>query len=196
MTENERHGRLHWFRPEELDDEQRAYYDRLLATPRDKNHLVDEHGRLEGAFNARLLDPQVGTAIQEVGSALRFFAKLTDRQKEIVILSVAAYERSDYEWHGHTPSAVRAGLTLDELEHIRTGSPAPTLSEDEQIARRVAAELLSTRDLSDETFGEASMKLGLPELFDVISLVGHYQHTAMSLRAWRVPLREGDEPVL
>ncbi len=60
------HGRLPWLRPDELDEEQRAYYDRLLSGPRDRDTVVDEHGRLHGAFNARLLDPAVGTAIQQL----------------------------------------------------------------------------------------------------------------------------------
>lgn len=190
-----RHGRLPWFRPDELDEEQRAYYDQLMATPRDKSHFVDPAGRLEGAFNARLLDPPVGTAIQEVGSALRFCSKLSARQREIVILSVAAHERSDFEWHGHAPVAAKAGLSDEELECIRTRTPAPTLPEADRVAREVAEELLATRDLSDETFAEAEAVLGLPQLFDVVSLVGHYQHTAMSMRVWRVPLRRGDTPV-
>lgn len=70
MTE-EPHGRLPWLRPGDLDDEQREYYDRLLNSPRDRASYVDDQGRLHGAFNARLLDPPVGTAIQRLGAALR-----------------------------------------------------------------------------------------------------------------------------
>jgi 4-carboxymuconolactone decarboxylase len=50
------HGRLHWYTPDELDADQRAYYDELLSGPRDPRGLIDEEGRLTGAFNARVLD--------------------------------------------------------------------------------------------------------------------------------------------
>lgn len=189
------HGRLPWFRPEDLDAEQRAYYDRLLATPRDRSGFVDDEGRLQGAFNARLLDPPVGTAIQELGAALRFGSKLADRQREIVILTVAESEQCNFEWHGHAEAARRAGLSDDELEALRTGAPAPSLSADEQVVRRVARELLGERDVSDELFAAVMDSIGPVAMFDIVSLVGHYLHTALAIRVWRVPLRAGDEPV-
>ncbi len=37
--------------------------------------------------------------------------------------------------------------------------------------------------------------IGTVALFDIVSLVGHYLHTALALRVWQVPLRPGDEPV-
>lgn len=194
MTE-ESHGRLPWLRPGELDEEQREYYDRLLNSPRDRAAYVDDEGRLHGAFNARLLDPPVGTAIQQLGAALRFGGKLTAGQREIVILTVAQWHRSDFEWHGHAHGARTAGLTDDQLAALRAGSDVPGLSPPERLAREVAWTLLRTNDLSDAEFDAAQAVLGLPALFDVISLVGHYSHTALALRVWRVPLRPGDEPV-
>jgi 4-carboxymuconolactone decarboxylase len=191
----EPHGRLPWLRPGDLDDEQREYYDQLLNSPRDRASYVDDQGRLHGAFNARLLDPPVGTAIQRLGAALRFGGKLTARQREIVILTVAQWHRSDFEWHGHARGARAAGLTGDQLDALRTGADVRGLSSPERQAREVARTLLRTNDLSDAEFQAAHAALGLPALFDVITLVGHYCHTALALRVWRVPLRPGEEPV-
>jgi 4-carboxymuconolactone decarboxylase len=87
------HGRLHWYTPDELDADQRAYYDELLSGPRDPRGLIDEEGRLTGAFNARVLDPKVGMVIQELGAALWFGTVLTDRQREVAILTVAEAEQ-------------------------------------------------------------------------------------------------------
>ena len=67
----DRYGRLPWFRPGDLTAEQRNYYDRLTSGPRNKASLLDTQGRLKGAFNARLLDPPVGTAIEQLGAVLR-----------------------------------------------------------------------------------------------------------------------------
>ncbi|HEY1819055.1 MAG TPA: carboxymuconolactone decarboxylase family protein [Trebonia sp.] len=185
-----RYGRLPWFEPADLDDHQRAYYERLLAGPRDRASLTDADGRLYGAFNARLLDPPVGTAIQELGAALRFGGELSARDREIVILEVAASERCEYEWAAHAKVARRAGLTEDELEGLRSGADVPSLSPHEQSVRRTARALIIGRDLSDEQFTAAEEQIGLVSLFDIISLVGHYQHTAMALRVWRTPPRD------
>src|ERR1700761_4402486 len=111
-----KYGRLPWFEPAELDERQRAYYERLLSGPRDRSPRTAPEGRLYGAFTARLLDPPVGTAIQELGAALRFGGELSGRAREIVILTVAASERCDYEFAAHARAARRTGMTEDEID--------------------------------------------------------------------------------
>ena len=189
-----KYGRLHWFLREELDDRQRDYYDQLMAGPRDSSSLADDKGRLFGAFNPRLLDPPVGTAIQELGAALRFGAQLPARSREIVILEVARSERCEYEWSAHVKAARKAGLSETEIEAVRTGAITPSLSAQEAVVRLITQALATGGDLSDEQFAVAEQTIGLVQLFDVISLVGHYQHTAMALRVWRTPPRDSSSP--
>lgn len=184
----ERHGRLPWFQPEDLTPEQREYYDRLLSGPRNTSTLVDERGRLQGAFNARLLDPPLGTANEQLGAVLRFGTPaLTGRQRETAILEVARFERSGYEWLAHSRTALAAGVTAEEIDAIRHGGDALTFSERERLTRRVVQALTTERDLAEDLYEEAAAGLGLVALFDLISLVGYYQHTALALRVWRVP---------
>jgi 4-carboxymuconolactone decarboxylase len=186
------HGRLHWFTPDEMDDQQRAYYDRLLAGPRDPKGVIDASGRLIGAFNARLLDPTVGTAIQQLGAALRFGTVLTDRQREIAILAVAQAEQCSYEWNAHSEVARRVGLTERELEALHAGRCPDAGSHEEHLTWRVVRKLAVDGDLGDQDYAEAAAALGESALFALVSLVGHYRHTALAIRVWRVPLREGD----
>lgn len=186
-----RYGRVHWYVPEELDDQQREYYERLLAGPRGAASLVDEEGRLFGAFNARLLDPPVGTALQELGAALRFRTQLPARAREIVILEVARSERCEYEWAAHAEAGRAAGLTDDEIAGLRAGARVSSLSREEARVRAVTQILVAQRDLTDDEFAAAERDIGVVYLFDIVSLVGYYQHTAMALRVWRTPLREG-----
>src|SRR6185503_10302862 len=94
-----KYGRLRLLTRDELTEQQREYYDHLMAGPRPKSAIVDEQGRLIGGFNSRLLDPVVGMAIQELGAALRFNTPaLSDRQREIAILETVRHERCEYEW--------------------------------------------------------------------------------------------------
>lgn len=59
--------------------------------------LTDAEGRLEGPFNTMLLNPELGQSLQSVGSVIRYRTSLTDREREIAILAVAAERHSDYE---------------------------------------------------------------------------------------------------
>jgi alkylhydroperoxidase family enzyme len=184
----ERHGRLPWFRPEDFTAEQREYYDGLLSGPRDHRAVLDERGRLNGPFNARILDPRVGTAIERLGAVLRFATPaLTGRQREMTILEIARSSKSGYEWVSHSKTALAAGLSADEIEAILRGQDTETFSAAEALTRRIVRTLTAERDLPDPLFGEAVDGLGLVTVFDLVSLVGYYQHTALALRVWRVP---------
>jgi 4-carboxymuconolactone decarboxylase len=158
--------------------------------------VVDEQGRLVGPFNARLLDPVVGRAIHNLGAKLRFETPaLSARQRELAILEVAAAERCDYEWTAHRRAGRAAGLSDDEVDAIRRGTQAATLSPEESLVRRLVRALLVARDIDDELFDQARERIGLTALFDLVSIVGHYRHTALALRVWRVPLAAGEARV-
>ncbi|HWB36113.1 MAG TPA: carboxymuconolactone decarboxylase family protein [Rugosimonospora sp.] len=181
------YGRAPWPTPDELDPAQRAYYDAIVNSPRSRDEVMNAEGRLLGPFNARLLDPPVGTAIQGVGAALRFRSVLTDREREFVILTVARAEDSDFEWRAHREVALRIGITEGELGCIGAADAHWTPDPGEVACLELARELLETADISDDSFARAAEVLSLPKIFDVVSLVGHYRHTALALRVWRVP---------
>ena len=188
----EKYGRLHWFRPEELTDDQRVYYDRLMSGPR-KSWVAGEHGRLHRAFNARLLDPAVCTTIQELGAVLGFGTPaLTDRQREIAILETVGHEQCELEWAAHRKAGLNAGLRPEKIAAIDDGVDRATFQAAETLTRQVVQALLVERDLDEALFERAEREIGLAALFDLISLVAHYQHTALALRVWRVPVEGGE----
>src|SRR4249919_4275558 len=91
--------------PATLDDAQRALYDAIAGGRRAQGpqlfRLADAEGRLEGPFNAFLLQPRLGSALQALGASVRYDTGLDDQSREIAILVVAAYWRSDFEWYAH-----------------------------------------------------------------------------------------------
>jgi 4-carboxymuconolactone decarboxylase len=192
-----RHGRLPWFAPRELDASARALYDRIAGGVRAQGpqafRLTDEAGRLHGPFNAMLLSPEVGGAMQELGAAIRYRSALAPRAREIAILEVAALRRSAFEWFAHERVGKQIGLSGAELAALRDGTPAPTLDATEALVRDVVRRLLRDRDLDDATFAAAVNALGQRVLMELIALVGHYDLLALSMRVWRTPLPAGTE---
>ena len=192
-----KHGRLHWFEPGELGAEARALYDRITGGPRGQGPrtfaLTDDDGRLNGPFNAMLLSPDVGSALQELGAAIRFRSGLTDRAREIAILELAAFRRSSFEWYAHERVGKAAGLSEAEITALHDGTPAPTLDANEQLVRQLAGTLARERDLDDATFAAAVQTLGERTLMELIALAGYYDLLALSLRVWRTPLPAGAE---
>jgi 4-carboxymuconolactone decarboxylase len=209
VTSGARIGKLD---PSALDDEQRALYDAITGGRRAQGpqlfRLADSEGRLEGPFNAFLLQPRLGSALQALGSSVRYDTELGDRCREIAILVVAAHWQSDFERYAHEPIARSVGLTDAELAAIREGRytelavgrdghPAEMaatghrrdaeLAGHEALVARTVAALVTRGDLEDAEYREAVEHLGPAGLFELLTLVGYYATLALQLRVFRVP---------
>ena len=194
MTSGARIGKLE---PASLDEEQRSLYDAIAGGRRAQGpqlfRLTDEDGRLEGPFNAFLLQPRLGSALQALGSSVRYDTGLDDRCREIAILVVAAHWRSDFEWYAHEAVARSAGLDDAELAAVREGRHA-ALTGREAVVARTAAALVAGGDLDDAEYLEAVEVVGTAGLFELLTLVGYYATLALQLRVFRVPAPDGTDP--
>lgn len=175
-------------RPEKLDDAQRALYDAIVGGPRAQGPqhfaLTREDGSLRGPFDALLLAPALGTALQAVGAAIRYQGSLSPREREIAILLVAAHWDSAFEREAHEAVGRSVGLTDDELRALRTGDLSPFTGVEGVVARVTAQ--LTEGDLDDDTWNEASTALGPAAVFELSTLVGYYATLALQLRVFRV----------
>ena len=185
-------GRLTWFAPEDLDAPARALYELIAGGSRAKGPrtfaLTADGGRLNGPFNAMLLSPDVGTALQELGAAIRFRSTLPDRAREIAILELAVIRQSEFEWYAHERVGLAAGLTKDEVAALLNGTTAPTLDAFETMVRDTVHRLALERTLDDAAFATAVGVLGERHLMDVIAITGYYDLLALSLAVWRTPI--------
>ncbi|RLV49978.1 carboxymuconolactone decarboxylase family protein [Nocardioides mangrovicus] len=148
--------------------------------------LLDEDGGLEGPFNAMLLSPRVGAALQAVGAAVRYGTALSDRAREIAILVVAARWDSDFERYAHEAVGRAAGLSDEAISAIRAGEPLVVEDPDEALVARLTTRLAHDGDLDDAEYAEAVTALGEAQLFELLTLVGYYATLALQLRVFRV----------
>ncbi|OIJ64956.1 carboxymuconolactone decarboxylase family protein [Streptomyces mangrovisoli] len=174
--------------PEELDDGQRAVYEAITSGPRSSGPqafpLTDERGRLRGPFNAMLLSPTVGLALQGLGGAVRYGSALGDRAREMAILAVAAHWHSTFERDAHEAVGRAVGLTEPEMAALRAGVSPDLADTEEAAAVRATHLLLRHGSLSEQEYGAAVAALGERGLFDVTTLVGYYATLALQLRVF------------
>ncbi|MFC6612695.1 carboxymuconolactone decarboxylase family protein [Amorphoplanes digitatis] len=148
--------------------------------------LVGADGGLEGPFNAFLLQPRLGLALQALGAAVRYETGLADRAREIAILVVSAASDSAFERYAHEAVGRHAGLTGEELEALRTGRYEALPAGPERVVAETAHALATGGDLDDEQYARAVEALGEATLFEVLTLVGYYLALALQLRVFRV----------
>jgi 4-carboxymuconolactone decarboxylase len=177
--------------PTELNPQQKDLYDTIVGGPRAGQRgsvpLVDADGRLEGPFNAFLLQPALGQALQTLGATLRYESALAGTAREVAILVVAAARDAEFERFAHEPVARSLGLTGEQLSGIRTGNYGALDAHDALVAR-ATREMLDHGDLSDSTFLELDEALGPAQVFELTALVGYYSLLALQLRVFRVAM--------
>ena len=184
--------RLPPFHPSTLDPEQRALYEEITGGPRAAGPqyfaLTDAEGRLHGPFNAMLLSPSLGRALQGMGAAIRYSSHLTPRIRETAILVVAAARDSAFERHAHERVGLAAGLTASELLALREGRD-PKFSDPPEHAAWNLTRALTLDDgaLDDDHYTELRAALGERALFELSTLVGYYSTLALQLRLFAVP---------
>lgn len=181
-------ARLAGLLPGGLDEQQSEVYRAVTGGPRAAGPqvfaLVDEEGRLRGPFNAMLLSPPVGMAVQAVGAAVRYQSVLTDRVREMAILVVAAHWGSAFEWEAHEAVGRTRGLTEPELDALRAGGLPNLPDPAERVALLATAALTRTGALSDGEYDETVAAWGERGLFELTTLVGYYALLALQLRVF------------
>jgi 4-carboxymuconolactone decarboxylase len=177
------------FLPDELSGDRRALYDAIASGPRSRGPqlfpLTEADGALRGPFNAFLLSPALGDALQRLGAAVRYGTALSDRVREMAILVVAAREDSAFEREAHEAVGRSVGLTEDEVTALRAGQ-LPRLTDPEETACLVLVRALVAGDVDDETWAACIPPLSQETVFELTTLVGYYATLALQLRVFRV----------
>ncbi|MFI6299662.1 carboxymuconolactone decarboxylase family protein [Nonomuraea sp. NPDC050790] len=168
-------------RPGPLPPDARALYDRITSGPRGAS-VTGADGALIGPFNAMLLSPPVGDALQELGAAIRYGSRLTGRCRELATLVVANHCDSAFERQAHERLARDLGFTEEQLDALRAGTEPPLDDAEEAAVHRVARALVTRGDLDEEEYA----LLPEPLVFELTTLVGYYRTLALQLRVFRV----------
>jgi 4-carboxymuconolactone decarboxylase/cardiolipin synthase len=139
---------------------------------------MHDDGSLAGPFNALLLAPGIGNAVQELGAALRFKGALPARTRELVICAVAAALNSEYEWYAHSRAAVVVGVSEEELAQLQAGTVPTGASDSETAALELTRELVAEAGVKEDIHAEAQKHFGPAGVAELAILVGYYRTLA------------------
>ena len=133
-----------------------------------------------------LLSPDVGTALQDLGVAVRYHSSLTDRARELAILQVAAKWDCAFERYAHEAVGRRVGLAQHEILAVRDGTPLELDDPFERSAAAFVAALLDGGNIGTDFYEDCRAALGDCALFELTTLVGYYATLALQLRVFDV----------
>jgi 4-carboxymuconolactone decarboxylase len=116
------------------------------------------------------------------GHALRA-TTLTERQRELIIMRVAAVRQSSYEWYQHLFVARDAGLTDEEVGRIAYGPDSPLWSGLEAAIVRSVDEMIIDGGISAPTWQILAAELDTRQILDLIFTSGCYDTLAQLFKS-------------
>jgi alkylhydroperoxidase family enzyme len=132
--------------------------------------------------------PALTTAFHTFNGHVQFATTLSPRERELLILRVAAVRGAAYEWAQHAVLAGDAGLDDEEVARIAVGPDAPGWSSQDQAMLRAVDELVTDAKITDETWATLAAELDEQQLMDLVFTVGAYDLLAMALLSFGVEL--------
>src|SRR6478672_6076900 len=115
--------------------------------------------------------PELAQAFHTFNGHILFASTLSPRQRELLVLRVAAVRRSDYEWAQHAILAGDAGIEPDEVARVAEGPDAPGWSAIDQAMVRAVDELLADAEVADSTWEVLAGELDEQQLMDLVFTV-------------------------
>jgi alkylhydroperoxidase family enzyme len=132
--------------------------------------------------------PTLAKAFHTFNGHVLFGTSLSPRQRELLVLRVAAVRHSDYEWAQHAVLAGDVGLAPDEVARIAEGPDAPGWSSLDAAIVRAVDELLGAGAVADATWSTLAAAFDVQQLMDLVFTVGAYEALAFALRSFGVEL--------
>ncbi|OUJ76105.1 carboxymuconolactone decarboxylase family protein [Hymenobacter crusticola] len=185
-------GRIPLLAPEDLSSDQQTLYTQLKATmvPWAKKsgfqaETSDE--KLIGPFNALLRSPLISKALMEVTAAEGAHTALSEKVRQVVILTVGVAWQAAYELYAHVAVAEKAGIDEPKIQLLAAGQKPDGLSIEEDVAYDFTHQLTTTHQIDPALYERALVAFGEKGLVDLICLAGQYMTISGLLNTFAVP---------
>ena len=185
-------GRIRLLKPADLSASQQRLYKVIgetavpWANKAGFSAQLDD-GRLIGPFNVVLESPELGSSFLQFQDAEAKMTSLTERVRQIVILTVGSVWKAPYELYAHAAVARTAGLPEEAIEKLAKGEVATGLPEREKLAQQFTRQLALERTVSQDLFDQAKDAFGVQGLVDIVFLAGCYETVCSLLNTFAVP---------
>src|SRR5215469_13940816 len=170
--------RLPYLTPGELSPAQRALYDACDAQVQDDAYAGFEVKRPDGAFvgpwGVLMHFPELAAALGRFVDLVQALPGLSERERQVVILTIGARFGSAYEMYAHRALAERAGLRPDQIATLCAGGRPADLSTSEALVAEVASCLTRGGALPGPVYDTAVDTIGQEALDTIVFVTIHY----------------------
>lgn len=152
-----------------------------------------ENGSRSNTMMTLANHPELALASLDLGKYMLVRSSLTKRQKELLVLRVAARYDSAYQWAHHVHSGRQIGLTDAEFDALRVGGVQPVWSPEEQALVSAVDQLCDAGRIDDPTWRALTAGMDRKQVMDFLYSVGFFTMNAWAFGAMGVQLEPGFE---
>jgi 4-carboxymuconolactone decarboxylase len=156
--------------------------------------LSSSRGSVRGPFGAMLRSPELADCMQKVGQYVRFKCGLDKRLNRLAGMLATRHWCNQYEWNGHVPYALKAGMAQSVIDAVGEGRRPAELRDDEAAVYDFVTELYANKGVSDTTYARALQLFGEAGIVDILGVVGYYATNAMIMNVARTAV-PGEHPM-
>ena len=185
-------SRLAPIHPKDMTAEQLEYFKSIRTRPTFQGKPSEEP--LDGPFHAWQRSPAFGQRMTSNSRYLRYDGLLDVRIVELVIITIVRIWSARFAFNVHANWAIEEGVDESIAEAIRHNKTPDFQKPDEEAAYNFAFCLMTDREVDDATYQAALDAFGEAALVELVGLCGHYVTASMTLNAFKIPPRPGDDP--
>lgn len=158
-------------------DKQKEVYRAIENGPR---------GRVAGPLRIWMRNPELAENAQALGQYARFDSSLSPRLSELAILVAARYWSAQFEWVHHVPSARDAKISEDIISSISYAKRPNFNDLSMEAVFNYCAELHRDKKVSDSSYHNAILQLGIEGVIDLTAICGYYTLISMTIKAFQI----------
>ena len=162
-------ARLPYLQRKDTDESAKRLFDIFV---RNSNSPTDE---LRGPLAFASYNAPVATALLDLhDGAVGKSSSLDAHVRELAILVACRATNYNFEFNGHEPAAVRAGVDQKVIDVVRTNGALTGVSDADAAVIRFGREMLNDRKVSSATFAKAKELYGAKGTMDLVAVMSTY----------------------
>jgi alkylhydroperoxidase family enzyme len=114
--------------------------------------IEDNGAKVINLYKMVAHSPHVVRNFLRLGNSLIGRTELSPKLRELTIMRIARLCKSEYEWTQHTPVALEAGVSQEQLDTIDLWKESDSFTEAERAILQYVDEVAKNVTVADETF--------------------------------------------
>ena len=162
-------ARLPYLQRKDTDESAKRLFDIFV---RNSNTPTDQ---LRGPLAFASYNAPVATALLDLhDGAVGKSSSLDAHVRELAILVACRATNYNFEFNGHEPAAVRAGVDQKVIDLVRTNGALTGVNDADAAVIRFGREMLNDRKVSSATFAKAKELYGAKGTMDLVAVMSTY----------------------